>query len=82
MKKENQSHRRTALICWCITFALTIYFRWAGNAFFTYLFGMLTVFFLVAASIFQSLNRKLDNAQSEAVDKSKRNKFSFIILKA
>ena len=72
MKKENQSPRRTALICWCITFALTIYFRWAGNAFFTYLFGMLTVFFLVAASVFQSRIRKLDNAQSEAADQKQK----------
>ena len=72
MKKENQSHRRTALICWCITFALTIYFLWTGNAFFTYLFGMLTVFFLVAASIFQSRIRKLDNAQSEAADQKQK----------
>lgn len=72
MKKENQAHRRTALICWCITFALTIYFRWTGNAFFTYLFGMLTVFFLVAASIFQSRIRKLDNAQSEAADQKQK----------
>lgn len=82
MKKENQSHRRTALICWCITFALTIYFRWAGNAFFTYLFGMLTVFFLSQPVFFNPESVNWITHSQRQLTKSKRNKFSFIILKA
>lgn len=65
MKKENKANRRTALICWCITFALTIYFRSAGNAFLTYLFGLMTIFFLIAASVFQSRIRKIEQADSD-----------------
>ena len=74
MKKENQAYRRTALICWGITFALTIYFRYVGNAFLTYLFGFLTLFFLIAASIFQSRIRKIDNAAADEFEKANKKK--------
>ncbi len=61
MKNENKAHRRTAIICWAITFALTMFFRSQQNAFLTYFFGLLTICFLIAASIFQSRIRAEEN---------------------
>lgn len=64
MKKEYQKNKKTALILWGLCFILFIIFRVWGNSFFTFLFGILSLVFLVIASIYKFRIREIDAIES------------------